>query len=336
MKTKAAALVGPMEIKTDLFELPPIAPTDVMVRVRACGVCPFDIRLYRGLAKTNFPKILGHEVGGEIAELGDKVTNLSKGDQVTLYPAVRCGNCFFCINGQENLCVDTEWPIGGFADYTVVPAKSAFKFSNISTQEAAFTEPLSCCLNGMIRAEIKPGCDVVVIGDGPIGQLHLQLAQTMGAGRVVVTGLMKERLQRAERLGARTVDASWDSVKQVKDIVGPLGADAVVVAVGSSSALQTALQIVKRGGKVVQFAGIYPEADIPIPSKLIHYSEAQITGSSDSTRSQFERALRLLESGRVKVADFVTHRYPIEKAKEAIEAAADLKGFKVMILPTNS
>jgi L-iditol 2-dehydrogenase len=335
MKTKAAILTHAMEIKTDAVELPSVGSTDVMVLVKACGVCPFDIRLYRGLAKTGFPKVLGHEVAGEIVEVGNNVANLYKGDMVALYPAVRCGNCFYCMNGQENLCVETKWPIGGFADYTVMPAKNAFKFSGISPEEAAFAEPLSCCLNGMIRADLRPGCDVVIIGDGPIGLLHLQLAQVMGASRVVVSGLMKERLERAARLGAKTVDAAGDSVKQVKEILGPMGGDAVIVAVGSTTALQTALQIVKRGGKIVQFAGIYPEMDVPIPSRFIHYSEAYITGSSDSTRIQFASALRLLENRRVKVADFVTHRYAIENAKDAIESAAKLTGFKVMIMTSS-
>ena len=334
MKTKAAILTRALEVKTDAVELPPVGSTDIMVRVKACGVCPFDIRLYRGLAKTTFPKILGHEVAGEIVEVGSNVTNLDNGDMVALYPAVRCGNCFYCMNGQENLCVDSKWPIGGFADYTVIPAKNAFKFAGISAEEAAFAEPLSCCLNGVMRADLRPGCDVVIIGDGPIGQLHLQLAQAMGAGRVLVSGLIKERLERAARLGAKPIDAENDPAKQVKEILGPAGADAAIVAVGSTMALQTALQVVKRGAKVVQFAGIYPETDVPIPSHFIHYSEAYITGSSDSTRTQFASALSLLENRRVRVADFVTHRYPIENAKEAIETAANLAGFKVMIVPS--
>jgi L-iditol 2-dehydrogenase len=334
MKTKAALLMRPLEIKTDNIELPTLGSQDLLVRIRACGVCPFDIRLYKGLSKTNYPRVLGHEIAGEVAEVGKEVTRFAKGVMVALYPAVRCGNCFFCLRGQENLCINTKWPVGGYADYTVAPARNAYKFSKISHQEAAFSEPLSCCLNGMLRAGVYPGCDIAIIGDGPIGQLHLQLAQMMGASRVVVTGLVKERLERAARLGAETVDAKGESAKQVRGILGELGADVVIVAVGSSAALQTALAIVKRGGRIVQFAGIYPEVDIPIPSRFIHYSEAYITGSSDSTRFQFARSLDLLENARVKVADFVTHRYPVEKATEAIDAAANLSGFKVMILPS--
>jgi L-iditol 2-dehydrogenase len=325
----------PLEIKTDDIELPALGSQDLLVRIKACGVCPFDIRLYKGLSKTDYPRVLGHEIAGEVADVGKKVSGIANGDMVALYPAARCGNCFFCLRGQENLCINTKWPVGGYADYTIAPAKNAYKFTKLSDQEAAFSEPLSCCLNGMLRAGIYPGCDVAIIGDGPIGQLHLQLAQTMGASRVVVTGLMKERLDRAARLGAETVDAKGDSVKQVKAILGELGADVVIVAVGSSAALQTALAIVRRGGRIIQFAGIYPEVDIPIPSRFIHYSEAYLTGSSDSTRFQFASALDLLENGRVKVADFVTHRYPVEKATEAIDATANLSGFKVMILPSD-
>lgn len=310
----------------------------MLVKIDACGVCPFDVRLYKGLSKADYPKILGHEIAGTVAEVGTEVREVKKGDSVVVEPGARCGYCFYCIRGQENLCLNTKWPVGGFAEYTVAPASNAHTFKGISPREAAFAEPLSCCVNAMTRANLRPACDVVIVGDGPMGMLQLQLAYASGAGRVIVTGLLKERLRRAAKLGAfQALDASQgDTVAKVKAAFDGLGADAVIVTVGSKEVFLSAMSMVKRGGTVVQFAGIYPEADVPIPSKFLHYSEVRVTGSSDSTPLHFDTALRLLEDRRVNVADFVSHTYPIEEAVNAIDTAGNLKGFKVMILPTIS
>jgi L-iditol 2-dehydrogenase len=333
MKTKAAVLKKPFEVSTEYVQLPSVGPQEVLVKVDACGVCPFDVRLYKGLSKTNYPKILGHEVAGVVVELGAEVSGIKKGESVVVEPAVRCGHCFYCVRGQENLCLNTKWPIGGFSEYTVAPIYNLHRFNGISPREAAFAEPLSCCVNGMTRANLSSGCDVVVVGDGPMGLLHLQLAYAFGAGRVIVTGLLKERLERATKLGAvEALDASTgDVVEKVKAAFDGLGADAVIVAVGSKDAFSTALSLVKRGGTVIQFAGIYPEVDVPIPSRFLHYSEVKLTGSSDSTPHNFATAVKLLESRRVNVSNFVTHTYSIEEAVKAIDTAGNLKGFKVMI-----
>jgi L-iditol 2-dehydrogenase len=166
-----------------------------------------------------------------------------------------------------------------------------------------------------------------------MGLLHLQLAYAFGAGRVIVTGLLKERLERATKLGAiEALDASReDTSAKVKATFDGLGADAVIVAVGAKEAFLAAVNLVKRGGTVIQFAGMYPEVDVPISSHFLHYSEVRLTGSSNSTSFNFATAVKLLESRRVNVSNFITHTYSIEEAVNAIDTAGNLKGFKVMI-----
>jgi L-iditol 2-dehydrogenase len=335
LETEAARLHKPLDVRVEKVQLPDPGARDVLVKIEACGVCPFDIRLYKGLSTATYPKILGHEMAGTVLEVGQDVTGFKKSDKVVVEPAVRCNHCFYCLRGQHNLCLNTKWPFGGFAKHVVAPETSLHKFTVISGLEASFTEPLSCCLNGMMRADLEPGSDVAIIGDGPIGLLHLQLAHALGAARVIVTGMIDQRLERARKLGAVTAlnAAKGDAAGEVKKQFENLGADVVVVAVGSAGALQEAIKMVKKGGRIIQFAGIYPEVDVPLGARFIHYSEVWLTGSSDSTPFQFARSLKLLEFGRVKVSDFVTHEYRLADAVKGIETAADLSGFKVMIRP---
>lgn len=335
METEAARLHKPLDIRVEKVELPSPGTRDVLMKIEACGVCPFDVRLYKGLSTATYPKILGHEMAGTVLETGRDVTGIQRGDKVVVEPAIRCNRCFYCLRGEHNLCLNTKWPFGGFAKHVIVPETSLHRFSAISPLEASFTEPLSCCLNGMMRAGLEPGSDVAIMGDGPIGLLHLQLAHVLGAARVIVTGMIDQRLERARRLGATgTLNAAkGDAANEVKARFDNLGADVVMVTVGTAGALQEAVGMAKKGGRVIQFAGIYPEVDIPFSAQFIHYSQVWLTGSVDSTPFQFARALKLLELGRVKVADFVSHEYGLGDAVKAIETASNLSGFKVMIRP---
>ena len=335
METEAARLHKPLDVRVEKVQLPDPGSRDVLVKIEACGVCPFDVRLFKGLSTATYPKILGHEMAGIVLETGRDVTGLKLGDKVVVEPAIRCNHCFYCLRGQHNLCLNTKWPFGGFAKHVVAPASRLHRFSAVSALEASFTEPLSCCLNGMMRADLEPAADVAIIGDGPIGLLHLQLAYVLGAARVIITGMIDQRLERARKLGATEAlsAARGDPASEVKKRFDDLGADAVMVAVGTAEAFQQAVGMVKKGGRIIQFAGIYPETNIPLSARFIHYSEVWVTGSSDSTPFQFARALKLLESGRVKVADFVSHEYGLGDAAKAIETSANLSGFKVMIKP---
>lgn len=336
MKTKAAVLHAPGDLRVEEVDLPELSEKDVLIRVEACGVCPFDIRLYLGLSKLPLPKVLGHELAGVVVEVGEKVSRVRPGDRVVADPMVRDLTCPFCRRGEENLCMNAKWPVVGFTEYTVAPEENVYKISRASFFEAALAEPLAAVINSVERSKILLGDDVVVIGDGPNGLLHLKVAYISGAARVIVTGLMEHRLERALRYGATEVVnvAKEDPVKVVKDVFGEQGADRVFVTVGSTDALLQGIKMVRKGGTVVQFAGIYPETDVPISARFIHYSEAYLTGATNSTREQFRRAVKLLDTKRVDVSDYVTHKYPLEKAEEALQTAKSLKGFKVMVVPT--
>lgn len=336
MKTKAAVLHAPGDLRVEEVDLPELSEKDILIRVEACGVCPFDIRLYLGLSKLPLPKVLGHELAGVVVRVGEKVSRVRPGDHVVADPMVRDLTCPFCRRGEENLCMNAKWPVVGFTEYTIAPEENVYKISQASFFEAALAEPLAAVINSVERSKIRLGDDVVVIGDGPNGLLHLKMAYISGAARVIVTGLMEHRLERALRYGATEVVnvAKEDPIKVIKDIFGEHGADRVYITVGSKEALLQGLKMVRKGGTVIQFAGIYPEADVSISARFIHYSEAYLTGTTNSTREQFRRAVKLLDTMRIDVSDYVTHKYPLEKSEEALQTAKSLKGFKVMVVPT--
>ena len=262
------------------------------------------------------------------------MTRVRPGDVVTADPMVRDLTCEFCRRGEENRCLNARWPVFGFAEMTVAPEENVYPVRRASPEEIALSEPLAAVVNSVERSGLSLGDDVVVVGDGPNGLLHLKVALIAGAARVVVTGLMEHRLERALRYGA--VDAvnvrERDPEEAVREAFGRL-ADRVFVTVGKVEAVLQGLRLVRKGGALVQFAGIYPEADVPIPGRVLHYHEVYITGATNSTRRQFATAVKLIDTRRVDVSDYVTHRFPLERAEEAIQTALSLKGFKVMVTP---
>jgi L-iditol 2-dehydrogenase len=247
-----------------------------------------------------------------------------------------CGTCYYCLRGEANFCERRrEFPIAGFAELTVVPIEVLHPLSDsLSFTAASFCEPLSCVLNAHRGLSLPLGSDVVVVGAGPIGLLHLQVAIHRGA-RVIVTDILPERLEMARRLGAAaTVDVSEaDSVAAVKDLTGGRGANAVIVSVGSSAVAETAIAMACKGGAVNLFAGIHPATTISLDPNLIHYSQVTLTGSHDYGPGEFGTALRLLEGGIVCTDPLVSGHYALDDIRLAYEATDGHQGLKSIVHP---
>ena len=337
---KAIRLYGPHDLRLEEVPLPQITTQQVRIRIEACGICPSDLRWYAGTRPTpemvNLPRILGHEWVGEIVEVGSEVTEYQIGDRVAAYGQVVCGMCQNCQRGIFNFCLHRQWAIeGGFSEYGRASALGLLRIpDSVSYEEAAFTEPLSCCINGTWRSNIRLGDDVVVVGAGPIGLLHVQLARLQGA-RVIATDLIAERLEMATKVGAHeVVDAGrTDAVEQVRELTGRRGADAVIVATGAEAAMKQGLQMVALQGNVNLFAGSYPPPQLSLDPNLIHYQELTLTGSHHFTPFTFQRALKLLEHGLVQVKPLITHRLPLEQTQEGFDIVAGQRGLKVVIFP---
>ncbi|MEA3345918.1 MAG: zinc-binding dehydrogenase [Chloroflexota bacterium] len=337
---KAIRLYGPHNLRLDEVPPPEITPQQVLIRIEACGICPSDVRWWAGSRpipeRMKLPRIPGHEWVGEIVDVGSEVSEYQVGDRVAAYGQVVCGMCENCQRGIFNYCLNRQWAIeGGFSQYGRASAQGLLPIpEGLSYEEASFTEPLSCCINGTWRSDIQLGEDVVVVGAGPIGLLHVQLARLQGA-RVIATDLIPERLEVAKEVGAHEVvnAAQEDAVEQVKELTQGRGADAVIVATGARAAMEQGLQMAALHGNVNLFAGSYPPPEVPLNPNLIHYKELTLTGSHHFTPFTFQRALKLLEYGMIQVEPLISHRLPLDRTPEGFEIVVGQKGLKVVIFP---
>jgi len=337
---RAIHMYGPGDLRLEEVPRPEIASDQVLIRIEACGICPSDVRWYAGTRpipqRVKLPRIPGHEWVGEIVEVGSQATEFKVGDRVAAYGQVVCGMCENCQRGIFNFCLNRKWAIeGGFSEYGRASVQGLLPIpEGLSYEEAAFTEPLACCINGTWRSDIKLGDDVVVVGAGPIGLLHIQLARLQGA-RVIATDLIPERLSVAQEVGAHEVvnAAQEDAVGRVQELTKGRGADAVIVATGARAAMEQGLQMAALHGRVNLFAGSYPPPTLALSPNLIHYKELVLTGSHHFTPFTFQRALKLLQYGLVQVKPLISHRLPLDRTQEGFDIVVGQKGLKVIVFP---
>lgn len=337
---RAAFLYGVRDIQIKETAVPTYKPDEVLVRVRACGICPSDLKCYLGYKELfRYGEascgLSGHEWAGEVVGVGSKVKKVSEGERVVPDIIIPCGQCKFCRRGITNLCVSKRYVVAGFAEYATAPASNLFRIpDNVSFEEACMAEPVADCLNTNVMSGIERGQDVVVIGDGPLGLVHMQLAKASGA-RVTISGHHSDRLELARELGAdKTVNSSQeDPVQVVKALTGGYGADVVIVAAGQRAPVEQAMEMVGASGVVNLFASTYPPAKVEIDPNVIHYRQIKLTGSFDSVPYQYETALRLIGRGLVKTKPLISHTLPLEQLKDGFELMQKRKGLKIVIHP---
>ena len=334
---RSARIYGVGEMGVEEIERYSIqAPDEVLIKIHACGVCPSDLRAYTGTRGGRaYPFTPGHEWAGEIVEVGPAVEGWKVGDRVAPSWRVMCGTCYYCVRGLHNYCenISRHRPRGGFCEYGVSVQQGLYKIpDNLSYPQAAFAEPLACIINGNRWTMINYGDDVVVIGAGPIGLMHAQLARHSGA-RVIVSEMNAERLAKAKELGVDEVinPGEVDAVQAVKDLTNGYGANAVIVAVGNRRAEEQALEMAAIGASVNYFAGTYPPTTFPLDPNVIHYKQIRLTGSHDYTPMDFYSGLLFMSQGAVKVQELISHELPLAQVKEGFDIVAAQQGLKVMV-----
>jgi L-iditol 2-dehydrogenase len=276
---------------------------------------------------------MGHEVAGTVVEVGENVTNVNLGDRVVPDGRLICGYCYYCRRGMFSACENQGYFSGGLAQYSNYPFQNLTKIpEGVSLEEAAFAEPLACVINGQSKLEVPYGSVAVVIGDGPIGLLHIQLLRHQGAFTVMV-GLLEHRLAVARELGANVViDAGQEDVEQVvREVSDGRGADIVVNAVGKAAVLKQAIDLAARRGQVLYFAATL-EPTVELDLDLIHYKELRLIGSYDSIVAQYEQALAMIKAGIINVEAMISHRLPLEEVQAGYELARKQEGVKVLII----
>jgi L-iditol 2-dehydrogenase len=324
-----------------------IESDELLLRVKACAICGTDIRIWQGKKTKGVrtPSILGHEISGVVESAGEKVTEFSPGDRIVVAPVLPCRRCYYCKNNQENACMNRrglgyEYD-GGFAELMRIPAEyirsgNVFRFSsNLSYEEACLTEPLGCVFNGSQRSGIKVNDTVVIMGAGPIGIMHLLLAKLKGAANVIVSEPHEHRRKLARELGADlTVDPNRENLTEhVRKQSAGLGANVVVLSVGVSALVDTALSLCRKGGTVNLFGGFPKGEKATLDANLIHYEEIWVTGTTACSRSHFEQSLNLLEQGKLDLKPLISHMFALGDFARALETAKSGKGIKVVITP---
>jgi L-iditol 2-dehydrogenase len=337
---KAAVYHPHNGIKVEDKPVPKIGEGEILLKVRACGICGTDVlKVQRALPKA--PVVLGHELVGEAVEVGKGVKKFSRGDRIVVAHHVPCGQCHYCRHDNPSMCrhfKETNLDPGGFAEFLRIPAEhvqhTAFPVpEHVEEEVALFTEPLSCCVRNIRRAPIQTGDFSVVVGLGSIGLMMLQLLKLKGLS-VLGLDLKKERLNLAEELGCdfTLFGNDPDLYNKIQEWTDRRGADLVVLTAGGGRVFKESMEWVRDGGALNLFASL---ADEPVPTSLdrLYHHEITIFSSYSPALQDLTEAHRLLISGQVKVKPLVTHRLPLEKLAQGIELVQRQEALKVIIEP---
>ena len=339
---RVAMYYNNQDVRVEEAPVPQIGPGELLVRVRASGICGSDVMEWYRVARA--PMVLGHEVAGEVVQVGEGVERFNEGDAMVVTHHVPCNACHYCLSGHHTVCDtlrETSFEPGGFAEYLRVPAinvdRGVFKLpGGLSFEEASFAEPLACVLRGQQRANIQPGQSVVVLGSGLAGLLHINLARTLGAGRIVATDMVNYRLEAARKFGADFAFLATDDVPaRLREVNDGRLADLVIVCTGAVPALKQALESVDRGGTVLFFAPTEPGVNISVPINDVFFrNDVTLTTTYAGAPANLASALELIGAGSVRVGEMITHRLGLAEAALGFKLTAEAgDSLKVIIDP---
>jgi 2-desacetyl-2-hydroxyethyl bacteriochlorophyllide A dehydrogenase len=339
---KAASLFGVGDLRVVEKDIPKISADEVLIEVGACGICGTDLHFFKGEWRVNTPIVLGHEFSGTVVQTGSQVTSVKTGDQVVVEPNILCGKCRYCRMSERNFFCENLQAIGvtidgAFAEYVKAPERNVYKMPvSIPLEEAALIEPLACIIRGLDNVRIPVGSSVAVVGAGPIGLLMIQMVKHYGASKIIALDVVEERLKIAEGLGATSIvnPEREDPWRTVQEITGGIGVDVSIECVGSSSAIDEAFKLARRGGRLLIF-GVAPEQDVWQVKPFEIYDKEISIFSSYRSPYTFQRAVEVASSGRLKLKPLVSHVHRLDEIAEVFNGLANRKkrAIKVLIKP---
>lgn len=343
---KAVILNKPGDFSIKEIEMPEIKEDEVLIEIKASGICTNDVRDFHGDCNYTYPRIGGHEYGGIIAKMGDAVNKnrFHLGQKVVQYIIDDCKECYYCKHGDANIC--EEHPkskifqndqglsgYGGFAEYVVAKAEDLFVYPDSNSfEKMAFTEPVACVVNSIERTTIKYGDDVLVIGGGTMGLLHVVLAKLKGA-RVILSEPMEERREKALALGCDAVinPLEKDAVEAVKELTEGRGAVVVFNTTAIPAIAAQAVEMTAPTGTVVMFSSIHPNDPVPVNMGAVHSYQKTITGAVSPTVSSFHQAVELISKGIIDPTVFTEKMLDYQQFGEAIALASRPDTYKVIL-----
>jgi L-iditol 2-dehydrogenase len=344
----AAVYYGPADIRVEDRPEPKPTADNLVARVHCCAICGTDLKLATiGYPRCRPPRIIGHEMVGSIVHVGAEVEGFAVGERITLATTLACGRCPYCKLGLGNMCPDAK-PIsydydGAFAEYVAIPplalsGGNAVRVpDSVPDEVAALSEPLSCALNAQTLAQLQAGDSVLILGGGPLGALHAELAKALGAGQVMVVERTEPRLTMLRGLRqVLVIDGVHEDVGAVvKSRTNGLGADMVIVCAPAREAMEQATHYARKGGAISYFASLPKDAaEITLDNRAIHYGELRLVGASDSRPEHVAQVVRLMTEEKLDTHAIVTHRVPIKDIHHGLDLMKNRQCLKVLVYPT--
>ena len=343
---RRSVIVGPRQIQFEDVALPEPGPHQVLVRVAAAALCTWEQRVYAGIDTWSYPLVGGHEFSGEVTAVGSGVAQpLAPGDQVAVAGLRRCGECWACRRGYDNVCDNQHavtrqpgrpWGPSGFGQYALVDGYQVYRYPRaVSTLEAALAEPLACVLHDVKRFTPRRGDTAVIVGAGIMGLLHLAVLRSSGAV-VVVSEPDPIRRAKALEMGAdATIDPSTDEyVAAVHRLTDGRGASVTYVAIGAPSAIELAVQAAAKRGVVSVYASVHPRGTtIQVDPNVFHHKEVVLGGSLAQDHEDFLDAVWSIAHGAVDLKPLLSAAFPLEQLERAFAAAARPDTYRVFITP---
>ena len=330
------------DVRLEEMPVPEIGPGELLLKVEASGLCGSDVMEWYRIQRA--PMVLGHEVSGEVVQVGAGVEQYKEGDRLVVTHHVPCNACHWCLSGRHTDCDTlhtTSFDPGGFAEYLRIPQinvnRGVFPIpDHVGYDEASITEPLACVYRGQRRANLQPGQNVLVLGSGLAGLIHINLARALGAGRIIATDMVDYRLDAARKLGADvTFSAMEDVPARLREANNGRLADLVIVCTGALPALQQALESVERGGTVLFFAPTAPGVSLPVPINDVFFrNDVTLTTTYAGAPADLATAMDMIASGRVQVGEMISHRLGLAEAGLGFKLTSDARdSLKVIIQP---
>ncbi len=338
---KSAVFYGKHDLRIEDSPIPPVGPEDVLIEVKACGVCGTDVHIYegdKGAADVTPPTILGHEFSGIITKVGERVDSFQRGDRVCVDPNCYCGACDPCRKGLAHYCENMigygTTVNGGFAQYCAVNYRQVFRLGeNTTFEQGAMTEPAACCLHGIDLCHIQPGYQVIVIGGGMIGLLMIQLARLEGAAKIALLEPVESKREIAKKLGADVcIDPLHEDVKSKLRECGMTWINTVIECAGRPETMEQAIDLVGNKGVVMLFGLTKPDQTISLKPFQLFQKELELKASYINPYTQ-KRALDLIDSGRLDVSSMIAEVCSLDKLESILSTPSLRAKGKYIIVP---
>jgi len=322
-------LEEPKKLSVQEAPIPTPRPSEVLIRVKACGICGSDVSAYLGKHPfVKYPVVQGHEFSGEIVDLGESVEHLKKGDRVVVEPSLTCGSCYHCKTGRYNICNELRvlgfQADGAMAEYIAANAEKSYRIPpEMSFEDAALVEPAAVALHAVRGSSLRIGDSVLILGAGPIGLMLLQCCKAAGASSAIVTDMIDLRLDVAKSLGADyTFDAKdIDIATAIRSKFGRDGIDVIFEATGSLSAMNQAIELVRKGSEIM-VVGIPPK-EVSTKIALIQDRELLVKGTLMYSYRDYSRVIEMMAKGKIRTQGMITHRFPLRDIYRAYQTVEE-------------